>query len=429
VGRGGIGGTEWDKIRKVVVDTADEVCGRKGGRVVNPWTLGREGEIEVMRRDINRLVEARNEVVGRQEYRNRLRNRGREGEDRIGREVEAARQEVRRARGVMKSRLRAWEREWWEGKIRECEEASRTGRVGDMYKILRSLGTRGWKAPASTTITSREFREHFEGVSRDRYEEDRETIEEVLGRVRDLRGDRRAEEADELMNEEPGEEEIEEAIGEIRESAPGEDGVRIGYIRRACREIRDRVVGMVQFMFRESADRWEEGLKGGLVVPLHKKGDRNNRDNYRGVCLLAMGSRILARVVSKRLRWWAEELGLVEENQAGFRRGRSTADATQVMVRIWEDSRDYRLRTEGQGNREPQARLLDLRKAYPRVNKPCLWSILEKYGLGGNCLRVIRDLHETTEYRVRGKEGVSEGWLPARGLREGCATSPVLFNV
>ena len=40
-------------------------------------------------------------------------------------------------------------------------------------------------------------------------------------------------------------------------------------------------------------------------------------------------------------------------------------------------------------------------------------------------------LHETTEYQVRGKgnEGFSEGWVPARGLREGCATSPVLFNV
>ena len=38
---------------------------------------------------------------------------------------------------------------------------------------------------------------------------------------------------------------------------------------------------------------------------------------------------------------------------------------------------------------------------------------------------------EGTEYQVRGrgKEGFSEGWVPARGLREGCATSPVLFNV
>ena len=35
------------------------------------------------------------------------------------------------------------------------------------------------------------------------------------------------------MNEEPEEEEIEEVIKEIKDSAPGEDGVRIGYIRNA----------------------------------------------------------------------------------------------------------------------------------------------------------------------------------------------------
>ena len=28
-----------------------------------------------------------------------------------------------------------------------------------------------------------------------------------------------------------------------------------------------------------------------------------------------------------------------------------------------------------------------------------------------------------------GKEGLSSEWIPARGLREGCATSPTLFNI
>ena len=55
-----------------------------------------------------------------------------------------------------------------------------------------------------------------------------------------------------------------------------------------------------------------------------------------------MGSRILARIAVKRLRVWAESVGILDDNQAGFRRGISTADVVQVMVRLEEDVEDLR---------------------------------------------------------------------------------------
>ena len=48
--------------------------------------------------------------------------------------------------------------------------------------------------------------------------------------------------------------------------------------------------------------------------------------------------------------------------------------------------------------------------------------------MNGKCLDTIVDLLETTVYRVKGKKGVSEFWVPEKGLREVCATSPILFN-
>ena len=97
----------------------------------------------------------------------------------------------------------------------------------------------------------------------------------------------------------------------------------------------EKVVRIVRFMWENGSDKWEDSLRSGQVVPLYKgKGDRNNPNNYRGVCLLSMGSRIVARIAARRLREWAENMGLLDENQAGFRNGMSTADATQVMIRI-----------------------------------------------------------------------------------------------
>ena len=38
-----------------------------------------------------------------------------------------------------------------------------------------------------------------------------------------------------------------------------------------------------------------------------------------------------------RLGMWAEKIGILDENQAGFRKGRSTPDVVQVMVRVQQD--------------------------------------------------------------------------------------------
>ena len=85
-----------------------------------------------------------------------------------------------------------------------------------------------------------------------------------------------------------------------------------------------------------------------------------------------------------------------------FREGRSTADTTNI-IRIEEDMRDLRRRRQTRGEEQqspsdPEVRLLDHRKAYPRVNKPSMWKILQKYGLKGRFLETIIDLHESTEY-------------------------------
>ena len=44
-------------------------------------------------------------------------------------------------------------------------------------------------------------------------------------------------------------------------------------------------------------------------------------------------------------------------------------------------------------------------------------------------LKTLQNLHERTEYKVKGRVSMSEAWEPQRGLGEGCATSPILFNI
>ena len=106
-----------------------------------------------------------------------------------------------------------------------------------------------------------------------------------------------------------------------------------------------------------------------MVISLYKnKGKRDQINNYRGIFLLSMASRILARVMASRIRDWSEEIYLLDVNQQGFRAGRSTADATQILVRMHEEL----INENNQSENSIKAILLDIQKAYPRVNKPIL---------------------------------------------------------
>ena len=58
-----------------------------------------------------------------------------------------------------------------------------------------------------------------------------------------------------------------------------------------------------------------------------------------------------------------------------------------------------------------------------------LWEILSKYGLLRSTINKLKDLHEYTSYRVKGQDGERTECIPQRGLREGCATSLIIFDI
>ena len=187
-------------------------------------------------------------------------------------------------------------------------------------------------------------------------------------------------------------------------------------------------------IFTTRTDQMEESLEKGQIVPLLKKGNINDANNFRGVCLLSMASRILSRVIANRLRTWSGEHQVLDENQSGFRPSRSTADASQIFIRIREDVEDLKRRRIRAGipvedNTDPEARLLNLTKTYTRVSKPVLWAASSPYAMEGPFLDTLSDLHEATTYCIKCKDGDSEECTPERRLKKGCPSSPSLHNI
>lgn len=79
-----------------------------------------------------------------------------------------------------------------------------------------------------------------------------------------------------------------------------------------------------------------------MIIPIFKKGDRKECNNYRGITLIAHVAKIFERVLEGRLRRKIE--GEMEEEQYGFRKDRSTFDLIfslrNMMEKRWEFGRD-----------------------------------------------------------------------------------------
>jgi hypothetical protein len=104
--------------------------------------------------------------------------------------------------------------------------------------------------------------------------------------------------------------------------------------------------------------------KTALVTPIYKNGDKSKPCNFRPISLLTFFSKLLEKLVNKRIVSYLESNNLVPDRQYGFRRGRSTEDAVKLVSNIVSSALDQGRCCVGV--------FLDLAKAFDTVSIPIL---------------------------------------------------------
>ena len=83
--------------------------------------------------------------------------------------------------------------------------------------------------------------------------------------------------------------------------------------------------------------------KYAIIMVLLKKKDRTECGNYRGISPVAHTGKILLKIIVRHLSEYCERVGILPEEQSGFRPKRSTTDMIFVIRRLQELAREKRI--------------------------------------------------------------------------------------
>ena len=201
---------------------------------------------------------------------------------------------------------------------------------------------------------------------------------------------------------EPTEEEIATAMKAMANAkAVGPDGLPAELLKLGLQQ--DQTILLE--LHRLTTLIWREGKvpqqwKNAVITVLHKKGDKTECGNYRGISLVSHADKVLLKVVARRVSSYCGAKGLLPEEQCRFRPDRSATDMMFVVRRLHEIGRKagvYLFMC-----------FIDSQMVYGTVDRTLLWQVLTRIGVPPQMISVIQQFHDEMRACVRPDGGCSD---------------------
>ncbi|GBN27805.1 RNA-directed DNA polymerase from mobile element jockey [Araneus ventricosus] len=209
-------------------------------------------------------------------------------------------------------------------------------------------------------------------------------------------------------------------LSSTHKSAPGPDLISYIMIQHLNSESQKNLLYLYNRIWNEY--HFPTSWQHALVIPLLKPG-KNSADpsNYRPIALTSCLCKLLERMVNRRLIYFLERNNLLNQNQSGFRRGRSTLDnllALETDIRLAFLQRKHLV-----------AIFVHIEKAYDRTWRYGILKDLYDFNLRGNLPIFIQKFLAFRKFQVRVGSELSDFYVQEEGVPQGSVLSVTLFNL
>lgn len=153
---------------------------------------------------------------------------------------------------------------------------------------------------------------------------------------------------------------------------------------------------------------------------LHKKGDKSDPSNYRGIALVNCTAKIYTMILRDRLEKWVFSRRIIPQCQTGFVADRSCLDNLYTL----SSAINFQLRLD---KRRVYALFVDFQRAFDSVNHRILWLSLYNLGISAKLIRILKNLYDNANLRVKQGTMLSDSISITEGVLQGESLSPLLF--